>query len=570
MLKPIPFDSLNLYAVLTECQSAVGGRIQEIRQPEPLTIVLEVYASHQVHLLLLSAEAQFARLHRISRRVPNAPTPPPFLQSLRKHIEGGILARIEQIGFDRVVRLTVHTREGTFQLMVELMGKHSNIILVNPSGLIQSAIKWVSPKQSAVRPIRAAERYQLPPTRLANLRHPLTLSESEWRTLWDRVQAGEEWQDYLEGLSRFTAQELTAIAQQQGVEGILAWIERIRQRVWEPSVVREPTTHRALGAYPLPTRQFPAQWYHLRQSVNSAWETVFAERITLSRTEALRATLVPALRKAFHARTRALSDIERALEEGLQADRWQLYGELILAFGQHLTPEDTQLLAPDYTHPDLPLVEIPIDPHRSPIENAERYFSKARRAREHQNELVQRYGLLTQEAQALHHLLERAEKAHTEADLRSVLEEAKAHGWFRETPNTHPSRRTDKDPYEGHRIREYVSPDGYQVLVGENAAANDYLLTRTARPNDWWLHVRTGTGAHVIVRTNNQPDRVPRRTLEFAAMLAAQHSADRHAHTVEVDYTLRKYVRKPKGAPSGFALYTHEKTLTVHPARGSV
>ncbi|MER3402049.1 MAG: hypothetical protein C4337_01800 [Armatimonadota bacterium] len=566
MLKPIPFDSLNLYAVLTECQSAVGGRIQEIRQPEPLTIVLEVYASHQVHLLLLSADAQFARLHRISRRPPNAPTPPPFLQSLRKHLKGGFLAHIEQIGFDRIVRFTVHTREGAFQLMVELMGKHSNIILVNPSGLIQSAIKWVSPKRSAVRPIRAADRYQLPPTRMANLRHPLTLSESEWRTLWDRVQAGEEWQAYLEGLSRFTAQELTAIAQEHGAEGILAWVERIQQGRWEPGLVRHPTTHRALGAYPFPTRQFPAQWYYLRQSVNSAWETVFAERIAQSRTEALRATLVPALRKGLHARTRALSDIERAIEEGL--DRWQLYGELILAFEQNLTPDDTKLLAPDYTHPDLPIIEIPIDPNRSPIENAERYFHKARRAREHQNELAQRYGLLAQEAQAIHHLLERAEKAHAEADLRTVLEEAKTHGWLRETPNTHPNRRTDKDPYEGHRIREYVSPDGYQVLVGENTAANDYLLTRIARPNDWWLHVRTGTGAHVIVRTNNQPDRVPRRTLEFAAMLAAQHSADRQAHAVEVDYTLRKYVRKPKGAPSGFALYTHEKTLTVHPARG--
>jgi predicted ribosome quality control (RQC) complex YloA/Tae2 family protein len=101
------------------------------------------------------------------------------------------------------------------------------------------------------------------------------------------------------------------------------------------------------------------------------------------------------------------------------------------------------------------------------------------------------------------------------------------------------------------------------VLVGENAAANDFLLTRIAKPNDWWLHVRTGTGAHVIIRTENQPHRVPRSTLEFAARLAAQHSVDKHARVVEVDYTLRKYVRKPKGAPAGFALYTHEKTLRV-------
>jgi predicted ribosome quality control (RQC) complex YloA/Tae2 family protein len=560
--KNIPFDSLNLYAVLTECQPLVGGRIQDIRQPEPLTVVLEVYAQRREHYLLISADAQFARLHRVSKRPPNAPTPPPFLQSLRKHIEGGTLTQIEQIGFDRIVSLHVRTREGEYRLMVELMGKHSNIILVNPSGLIQSAIKWVSPKQSAVRPIRSAERYQLPPTRVEGLRNPLTLSDAEWRALWE--QAEGDWQAYLEGLSGFTAQELNAVAE-GGFESLLAWVERLRHARWEPVVIRDPNTHRAIGAYPFPTLQFPPAWQHPRQSLNSAWETVFDERIRHARMDALRNTLLPALRKALQARQRALEEIERALEEGLHADRWQLFGELILAFGHTLEPGATKLLAPDYTHPDMPTIEIPIDPTRSVVENAERYFQKARRAREHQNELAQRYGILSEEAEALRLALERTENAHTETDLRPILEEARARGWLRETAPLHPAKRAEKDPFEGHRIRVHLSPDGYQVLVGENAEANDYLLTRVARPNDWWLHVRAGTGAHVIIRTNNQPERVPRRTLEFAAKLAAQNSADRHAHIVEVDYTLRKYVRKPKGAPSGFALYTHEKTLAVRP-----
>lgn len=561
--KSISFDSLNLYAVLTECQPLVGGRIQDIRQPEPLTVVLEVYAQRREHYLLLSADAQFARLHMVSKRPPNAPAPPPFLQSLRKHIEGGTLTHIEQIGFDRIVGLHVRTREGEYRLMVELMGKHSNIILVNPSGLIQSALKWVSPKQSAVRPIRSAERYQLPPTRVESLRNPLTLSDAEWRALWE--QAEGDWQAYLEGLSGFTAQELNAVAE-GGLENLLAWVERLRHARWEPIVVREPETRRVLGAYPFPTLQFPTEWQHPRQSVNSAWETVFEERIHHARLDALRNTLLPALRKALQARQRALEEVERALEEGLHAERWQLWGELILAFGHTLEPGASRLLAPDYTHPDMPTIEIPIDPNRSVVENAERYFQKARRAREHQNELAQRYGALSEEAEALRLALERAENASTEAELRPLLEEARARGWLRETAPLHPAKRAEKDPFEGHRIRVHLSPDGYQVLVGENAEANDYLLTRVARPNDWWLHVRTGTGAHVIIRTNNQPERVPRRTLEFAARLAAQNSADKHAHIVEVDYTLRKYVRKPKGAPSGFALYTHEKTLAVRPS----
>ncbi|MCS7208109.1 MAG: NFACT family protein, partial [Fimbriimonadales bacterium] len=121
--KPIPFDSLSLYAVLQERDFFQGGRIQEIRQPEPLTIVLHIYAQRVEHRLLISADAQFARMHCISAKMPNAPTPPPFLQSLRKHIEGGFVRSLQMIGFDRIVQMEVQTREGVYRLMIELMGK---------------------------------------------------------------------------------------------------------------------------------------------------------------------------------------------------------------------------------------------------------------------------------------------------------------------------------------------------------------------------------------------------------------------------------------------------------------
>ncbi len=563
--KPIPFESLNLYAVLTECHPLLGGRIQDIRQPEPLTLLLEVYANRQEHHLLLSADAQFARMLLIPNKLPNAPTPPPFLQSLRKHLEGGTLVNLQQVGFDRIVQIGVRTREGVYALMVELMGKHSNLILVNPAGLIQSALKWVSPKQSALRPIRSGERYTLPPTRTEALLNPLTMTEAEWRALWHQMGETRDWQAHLEGLSRFTATELELIAQEEGLEGVLAWAERLRSARWEPVVVRDPATHAALGAYPFPIRQYPKAWQHPRASVNLAWANAFTERIQRAQVDQLRHQLLPNLQRALQARAHALQEIERTLEEGTHAERWQLYGEILLAFGHTREPGAKVVQAPDYTQPDMPLIEIPIDPTLSLAENAERYFAKARRARTQQTELAERYGVLAQEIAQLQSLLAEAEACQDPQRLRQLLEQARSHGWLRETQTLPPSKRAEKDPFEGHKIRVHISPDGYQVLVGENAQANDYLLTRIARPNDWWLHVRTGTGAHVIVRTDNQPQRVPMRTLLFAGKLAAQNSTDKHAQVVEVDYTLRKYVRKPRGAPPGFALYTHEKTLRVSP-----
>jgi predicted ribosome quality control (RQC) complex YloA/Tae2 family protein len=143
--------------------------------------------------------------------LPNAPTPPPFLQSLRKHLEGGIVRSMTMLGFDRIVQAEVQTREGVYRLMIELMGKHSNIILVEPTGLVRSAIKWVSPRQSEARPIRAGEPYRLPPTRVEGLQNQLALSDDDWRALIAQMGEPRDWQAHLEGLSRFTADELEAV-----------------------------------------------------------------------------------------------------------------------------------------------------------------------------------------------------------------------------------------------------------------------------------------------------------------------------------------------------------------------
>ncbi len=566
MHKAIPFDSLSLYAMLSECRGLIGGRLQEIRQPEPMTLVLHLYAQRQEHRLLISADPQFARMHLITGKLPNAPTPPPFCQSLRKHIEGAILRQIAQIGFDRIVQLEFETPSATYRLMIELMGKHSNIFLVHEAGMILSALKWVSPRQSQLRPIRSGEPYRLPPTRVEGLHHPVLMSEADWRVLWAQLASEPErdWSAHLEGLSRFTAQELEQIAKQAGIEGLLEWAQRVREARWKPVLVREPSSKRTLGAYPFPCHQLPRDWQHPRGSVNLAWEHAFAERIARAEAETLRHTLQLALQRALQARANAITDLQQAIAQSYQAERYQLFGELILAFGHGLPPGSTVLHAPDYTQPDMPTVEIPLDPDRSLAENAQRYFERARRAREGLSGLQARLHHFQTEHEAIRNALQQLEAAGERLEpLRALLETARRNGWLRESIAEPRATRTAKDPFEGHKIQIQLSPDGYQVLIGENAQANDYLLTRVARPHDWWLHVRTGTGAHVIIRTEGHPERVPRRTLEFAARLAAQHSADRHASVVEVDYTLRKYVRKPRNAPPGFALYTHEKTIPV-------
>jgi len=540
----IPFDSLNVWAVVCECQSLVGGRIQQIAQPRPLEIVLTLYANRREQRLLLSADPQFARIHLITRKPPSPPAPPNFCMVLRKHLEGGFLHSVQQIDFDRIIRLHIRTpaRE-TFYLIAELMGKHSNLILTTEEDRILGAIKWIPLSKSRVRPIMPNGIYQLPPEQAG-------------------MESREEMNWLNAGLSNFTRTELEHWNHAE-------WLEIVQHARWQPVLVRHHETNAALGAYPLPVRQLPESRQHERDSISLAWEQYFNEAMTHAETEQVKAPLLGQLQRALKARLSALSQVQQAASEAEHAPQWQLYGELVLAFGQHQPSGSKVLEAPDYTQPDAPTVSIPLNPEKTSAENAEHYFHKARRAKENQQGLTARQQRLEAEATEIRQFILRIESAGEDLKaLKSLVQEAAARGWLRETSPGEaalsPGTAKRKDAFEGHKIRVFTSEDGYQVLVGENAQANDFLLTKVARPNDWWLHVRTGTGSHVVIRSENRPEAVPRRTLEFAAQLAAKNSTDKHAHIAIVDYTLRKYVRKPRGAAPGFALYTHEKTLHVN------
>ena len=158
-------------------------------------------------------------------------------------------------------------------------------------------------------------------------------------------------------------------------------------------------------------------------------------------------------------------------------------------------------------------------------------------------------------------LADQVEHAVRLSDLERLRDEAKSRQWLHSQPQ--PSKSKADRPFEGHRVREVLGPGGWTILFGENAEANDYLIVRIAKPNDWWLHVRGNVSSHVLIVTRNQPERVGREVFEYAARIAVRHSALKHSGYVPVDYTLRKHVRKPRGAPKGTAVYTHEKTIHI-------
>lgn len=554
----VPYDSTVLAAVVAECQALVGGKVQKVSQPDDRTVVLQIYRG-TMSLLLISCDSQHPRAYLTAVKPANPSEPPHFCQKARAATEGGRITAIRQRGFDRIMEIEVSGEGGRPYLYVaELMGKHSNLMLLDPADEIVAVIKTVSSAQSR-RPVRVGLPYQPPPP--ASGTDPRELSPEQFDALVrDADIVNADWlRAMLQGVGPFLASQL--MEQSDLAAAYAAWQGRLVNVQWQPSLIRDEQNI-PVGAYPMPV-VLPAGCTEApRDSISQALDQFYLVEVRRAREEAIRSQLRSVALRARKSADRALAEIAKGLQEVEKAGRYQVFGELILAYGHGLPPKIDLLRAPDYTDPDNAQIDIPLDPEHTTVENAERYFRKARKARSAEAVLNRRHGELEQTVRDLDAMLVEME-VEDEAGLIALRERARNKGWLRE--QALPTTDIEKRPYEGHKIREVRTPDGISILYGETATANDFLTQRVARPNDWWLHVRGGTSAHAIVPTANKPDKTPRSTIEEAARIVARNSPSKHSSVVAVDYTLRKHVRKPRGAPAGTVTYSQEKTIHVSP-----
>jgi len=506
----IPFDSFTLSAVVAEMQPFVGGKVQDIRQPNDFEVCIGIYAGGREAMLLLSCHPEFARAHFITKRLTNQPQPPVFCMTLRSRLEGARLLAATQVQGDRLLELVFESPLGESILIAELMGKHSNLILIDASQRILSAIKWVGKSKSS-RPIQPNSTYELPPVmRPANQ----------------------------ERRSPFLSKLLVAMG--TDVTGPVS-------PVLSPGHGAYPVSVATLG---LP--EFP------RSSISVALEQHFDLAIPQAAADALRSSLLAHLKRMVLAKEVALADLRLAVDAGDKASGWQRIGELVLAYGASLKEGDSELLAWDY---DGVEVTVKLNPELDFKGNANRYFERAKKAKGSLGVVKDQVTRISGERSDILALIGRVEIEQRLDRLREFEKQAIERRWL--IQQTAPAANKEDRPYQGHRVRELSAPGGYTVLYGENAESNDYLTLRVAKPNDFWLHVRGATSAHVVIVTRNQPDRVQPETLRFAAKIAVLHSTSKHAGYVPVDYTLKKHVRRPKGAAKGAAVYTHEKTIHI-------
>ena len=577
------FDSLLLAAVRDELgKTLVGGKVEKISQPDPLEIVFRFYhAGHKLDLLL-SCDPQDARAHLTHLRRENPPTPPSFCGLLRKYLDGAWLNDVSMpLGFgERVLHLHFKAVDGArLTLIAEIMGKHSNLILVTEAGVILGAAKTIGRGINRFRQILPGLTYVSPP-RQRGKRDPLSaLSSESDAPESDEVLSLEEAKDWLmthwSGISPLLAQETIlrvqrgALTQQALHHALTLLLTVVRVGDWMPRVWTD-AEGKTIGAYPIPMLSVPPSSQHLRESVSVALDHAAGSIIRRETFDRAKESLLAALHRTRKLREREAEELQQGLKNAGRAEEYRQTGDLLLTNQSQIQRGQALVSVPDYYAPPLPDGEptmrfIVLDPALGIHENAERFYKRSRKAETSAMTLRERRAQALEEVALISQAEREAARATTPEEINAIrmsMAQSLAHG----APQTNtggPGQKPAPADFEGHKIKRYHSVDGWEILVGENATSNDYLTTKIAVSSDIWLHVRAATSAHGVIRAQNRPASVSPAALQQAAEMVAARSESKHSSLIPVDYTLKKYVRKPRKSAPGTVTYQNEKTLFV-------
>lgn len=569
------FDSVVLAAVAAELNSILmNGKVSDIYQPVPLDVVITMRNNGANYNLLISADAEAPRVHLTSNKRPNPQTPPNFCMLMRKYLEGARFAGAEQVGLERILNLRFHAYDGErFTLVAEIMGKHSNIVLVNDALKILGVVKPVGRSKNRFREILIGRQYVAPPGQ--QKADPFSTTRKEFDAMYDESFADTAPPDAnalaswvvrtFAGFSPFAAKEIVVRADgdpERIGDEFEQFISGIKRSDFAPVLISD-AQGRTIGFYSFPTAQHPESNQFARTSISAAADAYYSSSLPKAALSVAKEAFLTRLNREIESRERTISFIEDSIKECEGAERYKQLGEMILAQTTSVKAEASSASLIDYYDPDGGYAEVKLDPQLTPAENAEAYFRKYQKAISGARVLQDRLADTVQEIQLLKNVLAETVLVMDEDEIKALSSRLEARGitFHKQEESVTEKKRVE---FDGHRIVKHTSGN-YEILVGMNSQANDYLLTRIARPSDIWVHVKASPSAHVVIRTNGKPESTPRSVIESAADLAVRNSDSKHSSLVPVDYTLRKFVRKPKGAASGKAIYNNEKTLYITP-----
>lgn len=565
----MPMDGMMVGFAARELDRVLkGGRVDRITQPERDTVVLQIRAGNDNHRLLLCASPNNARCHTTTRTYSNPLEPPNLCMLMRRQLTGSRVVSVSQVGGDRIVHVCLEAVNELGdrverKLVLEMMGRHSNLMLLDETGRILEATRHVNAEMSRVRQIQPGMAY-LPPPEQDKL-DPSRVTAEELQA-WLREKGGRSFSkglaESISGLSRVSAEELAFRILGRGTDEAEDPEEACRKAADFCRKLPEMTDPRVqYGQGGDPEEVMPFAYFSLnpdRQkafpTVSQALEEYFGGRDERERMSQRSAAMVRTLKGQIERCERKLALQEEELDSAGRMDEYRAMGEAINANLYRLKKGMTEVELEDWYGSAGRMITVPLDEKLTPGQNAQKYFKKYQKARSARETAAQQKEKTLAELELLEGMLLDIDKCTSESDLEEIRDQLVHAGYMKRVTSRRQQRKLP-----GSEPGRYLSEDGIEILVGKNAAQND-RLTLGARPDEMWLHAKDMPGSHVIIRAEGE---IPLATMKQAAQLAAWFSKGQRSSNVPVDYTRRKYVKKPGGAPPGKVIYTHHKTAYI-------
>lgn len=570
-------DGLSLYSAMNELNKRLaGGKIDKIQQTDKDELLLMVRSLGQTYRLLINASAADNRVQLTELKKQAPSEAPMFCMLLRKRIAGGKIVRFEQERLDRVLKISIETYNdlgdlSVFALYCELMGKHSNIILVNEKGVIVDAIKHVGLGMSSVRFVMPGLEYSAPPAQDKQDPSKASVDDFSMAMCMVGMSIAKALSNAFFGLSPAVAAQLVArytdktectqlseAEREELAERLAAFYADMAQGKEKASAVLN-----ALGeteaVYPFAIAGGGIKLY---DSIGEALDSLYINSDRREWAKRHGASARKVLQNNIERCEKKLALYADALNSGEQMEKCRLYGELLTA-NLHSLKSGTDTAAVDNYYADpVERIAIPLDRQLTPGENAQRYYKKYQKLKAARDmAIVQREQTLS-ELNYLEGQLDNLTKCTAENELSELIEELKDQGYIKRDKGG-----KKKMKLAASKPMHFVSSTGADIYVGKNNRQNDELTLHFASPNDIWMHTKNIPGSHVIVKGASEQDTA---TMTEAALLAAYYSRARGSENVAVDYTPRKYVKKPAGAKPGMVIYTTNKTAYVTPSEEAV
>ena len=565
------FDGITIANIVKELNDTIlNGRIAKIAQPENDELLLTIKPAKGQVRLVISASASLPLIYLSRDNKPSPMTAPNFCMLLRKHIANGRIVGISQPSLERIIRFEIeHLDElGDLcrkSLIVEIMGKHSNIIFCNEKGMIIDSIKHVSAQMSSVREVLPGREYFIPDT--MKKKNPLDIPEENFtqELLSKPMPVGKAIYNSFTGISPVVAEEICHLA---GIDSSIPasemsadllshlyrqftyFMEQVTESKFSPAIYYEGNEPKEFSSLPL--THFSNYQVKSFDSISEVIRTYYSSRDLITRIRQKSSDLRRVVQTALE-RNRKKYDLQlKQLRDTENRDKYKVYGELIHTYGYNLEDGAKELEALNYYTNEM--IKIPLDPQKTPQENAKKYFdryNKQKRTFEALSELIKE---TKDEIDYLESVSKSLDIARSEDDLIQIKEELIESGFIRRKQSSKKVKITSK-PFH------YISSDGFHMYVGKNNLQNEELTFHFANGGDWWFHAKKAPGSHVIVKTNGEE--LPDRTFEEAARLAAHYSKNSGAEKVEVDYVEKKQVKKPNGSKPGFVVYYTNYSMMI-------